>query len=147
MPTYYPGEPASLLAAVHVRERTVREWFDLLQLQIERAQEFDPDLAAELIAIRDSMRSPDHLPGDMTGRLGALALAAQSLAVSTTNSASASKPRGDDMQLAVAKAVFEAWGGAAMSDDKRRECEFEVAHELNIERRRVTRWFDYFLKH
>jgi hypothetical protein len=146
MPHTYPDDPVQLAIAMHLRAHTVIEWFKLLERQIERAQKFDPDLADELIAIRDAMRSDQHAPHDMTGRLGALALQAQSMAVSAVNREKASRPRADGDQLAAAQATFDAWGGLAMTPEKRRECELEVAHNLSIERRKVTRWFDYFLK-
>ncbi|APA84340.2 hypothetical protein BJG93_02220 [Paraburkholderia sprentiae WSM5005] len=66
---------------------------------------------------------------------------------STVNTGNAKRPRADDTeQVEKARTTFDAWGGAAMSGDKRRECELEVAHALKIERRKVTRWFDYFIK-
>jgi hypothetical protein len=145
MPKTFPTEPGAFEVAMRVRAETTVEWWLLLDKQIKRAQKLDPDLAAELIEIRASLRNPDHTPGDMTGLLGALALQGQSQAVSAVNKKNASKPRADDEQLARARTTFDAWGGATMTPEKRRECELDVARDLGTNRTKITRWFNYFL--
>ncbi|MCX5543029.1 hypothetical protein M3A49_26670 [Paraburkholderia sp. CNPSo 3076] len=135
------------LRRVSVRVHTMQEWLDLLQHQIERAQEPNPELAFELSAIHDAMYDAGALPGSMADQLGAAALAARSLAVSTANKKNANKPRGTDEDVRAARAAFDAWGGAAMTPEKRRECELHVAHELGTSRPKITRWFAYFIEH
>ncbi|CAG9257974.1 hypothetical protein PUN4_290010 [Paraburkholderia unamae] len=146
-PRYDTTNPSRLRAQLEVRALTMLEWRDLLQRQIERAQKLDPDLAAELTAIREGMRTTHLATGDMTGSLGVAALAAKSLAESAANRKNATRPRGTDEDLSAARATFHSWGGAAMTPEKRRECELHVAQELGTNRPKITRWFDYFIEY
>lgn len=146
---------AEALAYMRKLKPRVDAWTSVIEgLQIierDPRMRADPEMHAVMTVILSQGNPEDWpvsaaTPENMVKLLGGMALALQKETLSAINSKSASGLRKPKKREA-AFVTFQAWGGAAMTAEKRDECERYVAHELNSDRRTVTGWFKDFIDH